>query len=369
MSVKYTSIYVTKDLSNIDDLFEVFSNSVDLAISRLSNINLNDGKVIWNVNGPLLMDKNCLSSEDIGVSANRYHTCVGCKILQQLDFRKELKNYRIGFGSLYGMTLSLITHEMVLPNIKILSNGKELGSLIIQSIGSCSMNYSSPSIMVGLDKFTNNILISHILSKMSKHVLKPLFVYICNNNGYTIVPKTISIDRYISSHPHQAGNIFNQLIQFYQDCRKNHLHFTHGSPSMDSLTIEETDSGPVLKISNFEYGSVNAENVRIHALATSPDIHKLKSILKFDELTKSYQFLFNNKTAIHNLHCAGIPIFNESYDLYHFIMQLSKISQFNAYFNHAGIYAKVFSEVDHKTFMSSKTLVGLNLYCNVLDRL
>ncbi len=382
MSVKYSSIDASKDLSNIDDLVDSFDTSVNKAIDLiiLNNINIKESLssplTLWTIQGPLLSDMDCLKHVDNVINAHRYYNCMGCKVLHQLDFTTPEKAYNVEFGNMQGYKVYLKLTKLVSQLVEIKDNGIELNKILTDTIGNCDLEYKGPKTMVGLDDFTNNVLISHILSQKVKYTIPTHFAYLCNGKGYILTDEYIPIDKYIKNNSHHVENLFGQLISFYKECRAHHYHFIHGKPSLNALMIDVTEKDPILKIGGFEKSSITYKKsdniVRFHPAEEMPDVNKVRSTLKFNYDNNTYKMMYNNKNLINKLHCVGIPIFNESYDIYHFILHLSQLKDFNEYFIKASIYDAIFDPNDVTYFIKNhkmdNPLIGLNLYCNVLDR-
>lgn len=383
--IKYASINSNKDLSNIDDLLESFDSSIISAIDQVIKFRDIQNKAgrslisLWSVNGPLLADESCVNDNDCEVHAHKYYLCVGCKIMKQLEFTIPNKSYIIQFGNMEGYKVYLKQDLNIAPTISIKNNGKLLGKNIDAKIGSCGL-VNIPNLMVGLDGFTNNIITSYILSEKIKYATPIHFAYVCNNMGYIMHDKYHNLDKYITKYPQYAKEIFQQLISFYKDCRNHKYNFTHGNPSLDCLMVDDIDGDPLLKIGKFNNSSItynkDKDHVRFHHLGSIPAMMKLSSIIKFNKDNNSYKFSHNNKYVIKQVYNMGIPLFNESYDIYNFILILSKLKAFNNYFIESGIYEEIFTSGDTSVFLSSykqtsvkNPLIGLNLYCNVLDRI
>ena len=387
MSIKYSSIYASKDLSNIDDLLESYIFSVNKSIDVIMDYNKhkkcekNTYISIWNVNGPLLSDINCLKNVESSINANRFYSCVGCKVLHQLNIEAVEKAYLIEFGNMQGCEVHLSSKNMISVLLEIRENGKYLNKLLHESIGGCDLSHVVPNIMVGVDEFTNNVVISHILSQNIEWVSRIYFSYICNNKGYMLTDKSLNIEEYINQHPEHVENIFQQLISFYKKCRQYKYQFNHGNPTLSALVIKETKEGPILKIKDFENSSISYttndnKKLRIHPKGDIPNMYTLKSTLKFNIDRNTYKILYHNKMLINSLHKVGIPLFNESYDLYYFIAYLSRVSEFYNYFIDSLLFEKIFLPADNKIFISTYnqvdphlSLIGLDLYCNVLDKI
>ena len=386
MSVNYSSIHVSKDLSNIDDLLESFDLSINQSIKMVIdhyNNNNNDGKSfisLWGSNGPMLSDINCLNNMKSNINAHRYYICNGCKILNQLNITTPGQSYIIGFGNIQGHKVFLKSRNMVATDTSISHDGNKLNMMLEKNVGSCGL-YTMPNTMVGFDEFTNNIVISNILSQNNKWASNIHFSYICNNTGYVLTNTQKPLTEYIEKYPDQAHNIFRQLISFYKKCKADKQHFTHGNPKLSALMIHETVEGPVLKIVNFYRSSLSyttgGKTIRIHNNDNDiPNMYTLSSTIKFNNINKSYKILYNNRSLINKLHKVGVPIFNESYDIYYFISYLSTIKIFYDYFVKSLIFETIFEANDSASFISkhhsdnaAEALIDINLYCDVLDRI
>jgi len=416
---RFDNAFVSQTL-NIDNMLSRFKKDRDYVIDLVEN---NIDKLIidlWTPASPICFDNKCLfnmgrtqqiytleerieGKNVINETILNYYTCPQCNNAKRLlDFRETKigEPFFIERGELAGEQLVItetaieklfILNEKIPPVIE-----KLLKSPFINKLQQCSNGCSKPvsdnesggvciikniKNYIGLDSFTNNMLINFFLNKELtnlgiKNVIDMHTSYVCSGKGYSLYEyPDIGRIRHIQEHSELLENtgrpsptakaddkvpinkdtvkgIISQLFSVLHALRK--YDFSHGGPSSRSLLFKNTSYScmydgvhvecPItLKICDLYHAGITVGNNRLYNKSVIADEEILRKPFKpiIDTLSitpfsfdrklsetitiyrlKDPQKYFQEAMLFMYIKHLGLPIYQASFDAYGFMISL-----------------------------------------------
>jgi len=389
-----------KDRNHVLDLLKYDSNSLADTLWTSKSILCKDDSCIFNMGKCLsnyIEDKiNNNSTTDIMLN---YYVCPQCKNMKRIvDFSKTKigEPFLIECGDLVGKQmiikeydvskLYLIKEDIPRSVNKILMN-RSIIDLVKCSFNSCDVNamktikkYKEAKYL-GLDKFTNNILINWYLQenlrKQGIDNIKNMYIsYICNGEGYSLYehseigyikdfqkfpnllshsgkpsPTAKADDRHPIKYDVVQG-IIVQLFGLLHVLRK--YDFSHGEPTTKNISFfnqpisylldgAHINSPITMKINNFSHSGItiksNSKNLRLYSKSLIAE-HELNKriynpiIIQNNNTNEYYYKIKNPKNSVKEsvlfmyVQHLGIPLYQASFDGYAFLINLMAESSF-----------------------------------------
>ncbi len=415
MSVpNYTNITeYLKFTCNVDNMIKQFKEDRKYVISLIDN-NINKLiTILWTHKSPIFIDNKCIfnmgqtqkhytleerieGNTVINEGILNYYICSQCKNMERLiDFSKTNigEPFLIEYGSSIGEQL-VITETFINKLYAIKESPPKTVSIILTSpiyndLNRCSSgcndsgcsikNYNTMDYL-GMDSYTNNMLINwylneKLLSMNIPNIINMHIGFVCSGKGYSMYEyPTIGRIRHLQEYPEfleqknkqnqnfgiddkvpiareVAKGIISQLFACLHALRS--FDFSHGGPSSRSILFKNVpcsymydgihvDCPITAKICDLHHAGITVGNTRLYSKSIIADDEILKKSFKpiintvtikpfsFDKKNtnitiyrlKDPNKYFKEAILFMYIKHLGLPIYQSSFDLYGFMVSL-----------------------------------------------